>query len=82
MTIIVKVEFCKFDPAGRKMQWQTYVEETYQTMLNHKTVLVESTDCSDDDDDDIATYYRMPVVCLPHNPQVTHPYLYCLRLEK
>ena len=51
-------------------------------MLNHKTVLVESTDCSDDDDDDIATYYRMPVVCLPHNPQVTHPYLYCLRLEK
>ena len=51
-------------------------------MLNLKTVLVESTDCSDDDDDDIATYYRMPVVCLPHNPQATHPYLYCLRLEK
>ena len=46
MTIIVKVEFCKFDP-GRilanfflvgKCQRQTYVEETYQTLLNHKTV--------------------------------------------
>ena len=38
------------------------VEETYQTMLNHKTVLVESIDCNDDDDDDIATCYRLPVV--------------------
>ena len=51
-------------------------------MLNHKTVLVELTDCNDDDDDNIATYYRMPVVYLPHNPQVTHPYLSYLRLEK
>ena len=43
------------------MQWQTYMEETYQTMLNHKTVLVKSTDCNDDDDDDddIATYWAI-----------------------
>ena len=53
------------------------VEETYQTMLNHKTVLVESTDCSDDDDDDIVTYYSMPVVCLPHKP-TGHPPLFIL----
>lgn len=73
MTIIVKVEFCKFDPAGRKMQWQTYVEETYQTMLNHKTVLVESIDCNDDDDDDIATYFRLPVVWTHRSTTLIYP---------
>ena len=46
-------------------------------MLNHKTVLVESTHCSDDDDDDIVTYYSMPVVCLPHKP-TGHPPLFIL----
>lgn len=63
---IVKVAFCKFERVG-KCQWQTYMEETYQTMLNHKTVLVKLTDFNDDGDD-IATYYRMPVMFLPHNP--------------
>ena len=30
-------------------QRQTYLEETYQTMLNPRTVSVEPIDCNDDD---------------------------------
>ena len=30
-------------------QRQTYLEETYQTMLNPRTVSVEPSDCDDDD---------------------------------
>ena len=50
-------------------------------MLNHKTVLVESTDCSDDDDD-IVTYYSMPVVCLPHKPTGHPPLFYTCQLSR
>ena len=28
---------------------QTYLEETYKTVLNPRTVLVETTDCEDDE---------------------------------
>ena len=30
-------------------QRQTYLEETYKTVLSPRTVLVETTDCEDDD---------------------------------
>ena len=30
-------------------QQQTYLEKIYQTVLNPRTVLVEPTDCDDDD---------------------------------
>ena len=33
--------------SGRRSQRQTYLEETYETVLSPRTVLVETTDCDD-----------------------------------
>jgi len=36
-------------PMEGECQRHTYLEETYQTLLKPSTVLVEPTDCHDDD---------------------------------
>ena len=36
-------------PMAGECQLQTYQEETYQTVLNSRTVMVEPTDCDDDE---------------------------------
>ena len=36
-------------PMAREGQRQTYLEETYKTVLSSRTVLIETTDCDDDE---------------------------------
>ena len=36
-------------PMAGKCQRQTYLKETYQTVLNPRTIMVEPTDCDDDE---------------------------------
>ena len=37
----------RFQPMAGEGQRQTYLEETYKTVLSPRTVLVETTDCDD-----------------------------------
>ena len=69
-------------PMAGQCQGQTYLEETYQTVLNRpRTELVEPTDCDDgddddDDDDDLFAPQATFINTLPGSSRSNHTF-YC-----